>query len=432
MWKFIAILLTGILTSFFFFPFEFSFLPGVNVKMMLAALGVVILGLRMAKGQDATINHDFFVLSIFAICVSLVGFFSITWNNTVDYAYATYFVSMWVWLSAAYVICTLIREVHGYVSIVLLAKYLTVVCVFQCFAALIIDNNPNIKNFIDTYIEQEQSFLTSVKRLYGVGARLDVAGSRFSAVLVLLMYLIIDKMESLSQRTLIGFVISFFVIAIVGNMIARTTTVGLVLAILYLVKILIFNSNLSLKSRRIIISSIFVALLIFIPLSIYLYNESPFFYKQFRFAFEGFFSLVEKGEWDVGSNEKLKTMIVFPETLKTWIIGDGYFSSPRETDPYFIGKIVGGYYMGTDVGYLRFIFYSGIIGLIAMASFILKAGLICIRKFQEYKLLFIMLLAVNFIVWFKVSTDIFLVFALFLMISKEENEACDNRLKLVQ
>ena len=56
-------------------------------------------------------------------------------------------------------------------------------------------------------------------------------------------------------------------------------------------------------------------------------------------------------------------MYVFPDNLKTWLIGDGYFSNPYNIDPYFTGRFVGGYYMSTDVGYLRFIFYSGLVGI---------------------------------------------------------------------
>ena len=92
-----------------------------------------------------------------------------------------------------------------------------------------------------------------------------------------------------------------------------------------------------------------------------------------QFAFEGFFSLVEKGRWEVSSNEILKNMYRFPESIKTWIIGDGYIENPKN-DPYFIGKLTGGYYMGTDVGYLRFIYYFGLIGLIAFIIFMVKAG----------------------------------------------------------
>ena len=43
-------------------------------------------------------------------------------------------------------------------------------------------------------------------------------------------------------------------------------------------------------------------------------------------------------------------------------------------------------------------------------------------------MMFFLILAVNMIGWLKVSTDIFLVFALFLCISKEENDAYEERM----
>ena len=109
-------------------------------------------------------------------------------------------------------------------------------------------------------------------------------------------------------------------------------------------------------------------------------------------------------------------MIVFPESLKTWIIGDGYFDNPIFTDPYFVGEVVRGYYMGTDIGYLRFIYYCGLLGLFTFSIFLYRAVVICMNIFPEKKILFIFLLSVNFICWLKVSTDIFLIFALFMMI----------------
>ena len=167
----------------------------------------------------------------------------------------------------------------------------------------------------------------------------------------------------------------------------------------------------------------FIAIiLIAIPISVYFYNTNPGTMKLFRFAFEGFFNYFEKGEWYVASNDTLSTMVVFPETFKTWLIGDGYFSNPTNTDPYFIGQVTGGYYMGTDVGYLRFIFYCGVIGLIAFSVFIIRCAHYCTKDFSDCKLLFWSICLLNFIIWLKVSTDIFLVFALFLMINTVNDE----------
>ena len=79
-------------------------------------------------------------------------------------------------------------------------------------------------------------------------------------------------------------------------------------------------------------------------------RTNPEFYELTRFAFEGFFSLAEKGEWEVASNEMLKNMIVYPDEFKTWMIGDGYFLNQRY-DPNYIGDATeGGFYMGTDIG----------------------------------------------------------------------------------
>ena len=81
-----------------------------------------------------------------------------------------------------------------------------------------------------------------------------------------------------------------------------------------------------------------------------------------------------------------------------------------------------GFYQATDVGYLRFIFYFGLLGLFLFSFFMCLSGKVCMQKFKKEKALFVLLLMVNFIVWFKVSTDIFLVFALFLVCTPENEE----------
>ena len=97
--------------------------------------------------------------------------------------------------------------------------------------------------------------------------------------------------------------------------------------------------------------------------------------------------------------------------------------NPNLTDPYYTGEYhSAGYYQLTDIGYLRFIFYSGIPGLLAMMLFIWQAGRICMQKNPHLATLFWLFLAVNFTVWFKVSTDIFLVFALFLVLDRVRPE----------
>ena len=423
--KFLAVIFTTIITSFYFFPFEFTFLPGVNTKMAMAVVGILISAYRLCVKRDTVIPKNVFIVSLLAGIVSLIGLVSITYNNTVDYAYASYLISMWVWLSAALVICTLIESVHGKLSVPLICHYLIAVSVTQCILALLIDFNPAVKNVVDTYISQDQEFLNRVERIYGIGAWLDVAGSRFSACLIMIAYLVYQAKEKLTTKQIWAYFIAYAVLVVVGNMMARTTSVGIAVSIFfYLVIIKPWNTSLSQSSLK-LLKNFLLLLMVVIPIVYVLYTTNDQFYKLFRFAFEAFFNYVEKGEFETSSTNRLQTMYVFPETLKTWIIGDGYFSKP-DTDPYYFGKLEGGYYMGTDVGYLRFIFFFGVPGLIAFASFIIYSAQTVMGKLPNYKTMFALLLLSNFIIWLKVATDLFLIFALFICVANLRMDEEEN------
>lgn len=422
MFRAVGMVLLTILTSFYFFPFEFTFLPGVNTKMAMAGVGLILVIVQLARQGRSLINKDIFNLVIMAGVVSLIGFFSVIWNDTHDYTYATYIISMLVWLAGAYVVVQAIKRFHGNVSVELICNYLVVVCLVQCLIAFAMAQYPPLKDLVDSFLGST-GFMGKMKdRMYGIGASLDVAGSRFSVILVMIVYLLY-KMATTDQKKYLGVYWGIFiVIAVIGNMISRTTTVGVIMSLAYLCYITrIYTFQMDLNMRY--MWGWFIGiLLVAISIMVYGYHTNPSFQENLRFGFEGFFSLVEKGKWDVHSNEILKNMYVFPDNLKTWIIGDGYFDNPYDAEPYYTGPKWGGFYKGTDVGYLRFIFYFGVMGLMAFSLFMYKVAQVCMNRFTAYRSLFFVILLLNFAVWFKVSTDIFLVFALFLCMSEEENQ----------
>ncbi len=431
MWKLIKIFLAGIAMSCYFFPFEFTFLPGVNTKMAMAGVGLVLFVMDLAKGRVGQLNKDGFIIAVIAALVSLCGLASVIWNGTNDYTYATYFVSMCVWLGGAYTAVKIIRWFHGYVSVELICNYLIGVCVGQCIVALMIDSIPAFKLFVDRSVVGfdfvDLDTLGRANRLYGIGAGLDVAGTRFAAVLVIISVMIGQLSGSRYKSYMWIYLVAFILISVVGNMMARTTTVGIAVSVLYWLFASMIG-ELSLKKDNLRVwKYLIISLLVLIPVLVYLYNVNEQFHDNIRFAFEGFFSLAEKGEWETNSNNILKNMIVFPDNPKTWIIGDGYIENPNGRDPYYVGPNYGGYYMGTDIGYLRFIFYFGLVGLAMFIFYFYKVAKTCVGRFPSHSTMFWLILAINMIVWLKVSTDIFLVFALFLCISKEGNDAYDKQ-----
>lgn len=418
MLRILAIILTGVLTSFYFFPFEFTFLPRANTKMIMAGVGLVILVVNMARGQRSTIDKNFFQLTLCAIIVSIAGLTSIILNNTNDYSYATYIVSMWVWLGGAYTLIQVMKRVHSSVSVVLVANYLIAVCVAQCVIAFSMDQCAPLKQFVDGFLAGGGYKGKVDGRLYGIGAALDVAGMRFAAVLTIIMSLCM-RLKPTDSKKMWLYIISFCIIVIIGNMIGRTTTVGIAIAILYALLCTIWGGK-NKNTIWLFWKYIFIVAIILVPIVVYLFNTNVVIHNNIRFAFEGFFNLWEKGEWQTNSNSILLNMFRFPDNIKTWLIGDGYMENPIALDPYFIDELTGGYYKGTDVGYCRFLFYFGLIGLCAFMYFMYRAMQICWDRFESYRIMFVLIFALNCIVWIKVSSDLFLVFALFLCVNKAD------------
>ena len=268
--------------------------------------------------------------------------------------------------------------------------------------------------FVDNQTLEESN------RLYGIGCSLDVAGTRFSCVLVIIAFLSLKIAGTEKKQWIWLYLISFFGISIVGNIIARTTIVGVGMAVLvWLIGAIAVRQA---ETRRFFISRWLAVLITAIIVCTVLYMGSPVFKDNFRFGFEGFFSLFETGKWETNSNNILKNMIVFPDNLHTWLVGDGYFDNPYYGDMNYIGPNFGGYYMATDIGYLRFIFYFGLIGLLLFCVYMVACANELMKRFPAYSWMFFCILLINFIVWMKVSTDIFVVMAIFLCLREPGKE----------
>lgn len=415
---FLSVIFNLVICSFFLFPIGFRFLPsGLNTKVLMAVLGLLFVYRDI--NSSSKIPNYYLGVFVFGTIFSCVGLFSVFFNETTDYAYAGYLISMSVWLSSAYILALSVHRAHGYISFRLIVNYLLAVCLIQCLLALLIDNNLSFKLLVDTYILHvagNTEFLNEVDRLYGIGAALDPAGVRFAAVLVLVAGVIVSYTR-ISRQALMLYAVAFLSLFALGNLISRTTTVGAFIGILLVLGHFIYT-NLSKKQSSIRILGTFVAsaILVFV-LGFIVYINFEDMQGLIRYGFEAFFNYVEKGKFSTGSTDQLNTMWVFPDNLKTWIIGDGWFNDPYSND----------WYMFTDIGYLRFIFYCGLVGLSFFTIFFIYVTYVLGQRYPEQKIVFYLLLLLGFAVWIKVSTDLFQFYALFLVVATmphfiDENE----------
>lgn len=390
----------GILVSLYLFPVGFSFLPpSVNSKMILAVLGSILFLVNNVKLTELKINYQV-VFSIFIASIfSLISFYSTDYNITTDYSYSTYIVSFFVWLSGAYSISSLFRVFYKEFTFRDLSLYLVAVCTIQCFLALMIDKIPTVQILVDSVFVQGQDFMREVDRLYGIGASLDPAGVRFSVVLIITANLLINDQDVRTNKLTYFFVLlCFFIIGVIGNMISRTTIIGFGMGFFYIVLFSdIFRVNIKYNSLQSALIFMFIlAVIIFV--SLYIYNNSEDYRESMRFAFEGFFNWYEKGEWRTSSTDKLNNeMWVWPQDTKTWIIGSGHFDN---------------YYYSTDIGYCRFILYSGLLGFGTFAFLFVYNSLLFMYKVPTYRIMFFLFGVLQFIIWVKVATDIFFIYAL--------------------
>lgn len=410
--RIILIIIVTIICSCYYFPIELRAMPGVNSKMVVAALGLLVFVWNHVKHHTPAIRQEMLPVLLWGLLFSLSSYFSVVYNSTSDFVYATYFVSMCVWLGGAYFVVSLLRWMYGQVTLKVVFTYLALTCAMQCVLAVVIDNIPAFAVLVDNiFVQPDLEYFEKNPRLYGIGASFDTAGIRFSCVLLSTAYLI-KNASSHAQKNF--YIVLFLIIGSIGNMISRTTIVGLAVACVYLIltstswlKAQITSKNIA----RFVGACAILGCLIYA--GNYLYSHSPGFQKAFDYGFEGFINLYQTGTFSTHSSDLLVQSLgyILPDNAKTWLIGDGYFADPNDPSAF---------YMGTDMGYIRLIFYCGLLGLAFFLVYFFCCTYVLCKREKNLTLFFICLLIVQFIVWIKIPTDIFCFYALVLLADGEK------------
>ena len=230
---------------------------------------------------------------------------------------------------------------------------------------------------------------------------------RFSVVLVLIAHQLSTDERIINNIALsLFYLISFAVIVIIGSIIARTTWVGAIAGLFYMI---VHNLRLNrgvMKRSQIRYWALFIGITFFsVLICVMLYRMSPEYRNNLRFGFEGFFNWVETGVFRTDSTDKLnRIMWVWPNDTRSWILGKGLFDN---------------WVFGTDIGYCRFTLYCGLVGLILFSLFFVYNSFSLIRRFPNVTFFALMLLALTFVVWLKVATDLFFIYALLFWLPEE-------------
>lgn len=387
--------------SFYFFPFSFPFLPqSINTKVIMAAFGLLAFTFDSIRTRGIYLSEPVMFATLLAAVFSVWCLFSVTIANTFNTEYAHYLVSFATWMAGAYGVYAALRIIYDKVDLEILTRYLALAGVFQCIMAVLIDNFGFVEFLVDRIMYQENDYYKVHDRMYGLGAALDPAGVRFSVILVMIAHQFSTN-PNVRNKTLFQAtdLIAFAIITIIGAVISRTTVLGAGMGMLYIIIALFRMRKGGFVTTR-MMRAFFWFLIVMtgiIGTAVYFYQHSDTFQGYLRFGFEAFFNWVETGEFSTNSTDILETMWVWPTDTQTWLIGRGTF---------------GVFENDSDIGYCNFVLYCGLIGMIIYSFFFLYCHIVQNRKFRSFGIPSLMLVAITFIVWVKVTTDIFFIDAL--------------------
>ena len=396
--------------SFYMFPFMFTFLPSeiFNTKNLMAGFGVVVFVFDSIRKRSMMFSDYTLISLMLASLFSVWCLFSVTRANTYEMDYANYVQSFIIWLAGAYGVCFLLRARYNEVNLELVTRYLALVGVFQCVTAVMVDNFSFAESLVDKIMYQPGDYYKVNHRMYGLGAALDPGGIRFSVIQIMIAHDFAANEKVRNNRPLQALdLIAFAIILIIGSVISRTTLVGSALGIAYMIIGILRMRRGGFVTTKMIQSFFwfFMVLAGIIAFAIYFYRSSETFQEYLRFGFEAFFNWVETGDFHTSSTDILtQEMWIWPSDMETWIVGRGTY---------------GVFENNTDIGYCNFTFYCGLVGVVIFSIFFLYCHFVMNSKFRHFHLVAWLLVALTFIVWFKVTTDIFFIDALLFCIDPD-------------
>lgn len=308
--------------------------------MLIGGCGVIYCLFKYGIKTDKTII-DYIKISI---PIVLCSFVSMLYNSTNDFWMIQFLLLNIIYIIGGFFLIDVfkITDVYKIAKIFIYCVLANIIIalmglVFSPISDVILGMQADL-NSSKAGVYQMQEFKS---RAIGFGIGNFFTGGIINAIgLIFLCFLYKDK-----KINLLKFLILLVLIFFLGCFIARTTIIGLIGVLIFLFPL--HKNFAKIFYLAIIPCVLYVSFLIFksiAPEGIYL-----------DWAFELFYSMGSSDEVGTSSSDTLIEMYANtrPKSLKTWIIGDGMFFDR-----------FGAYYMHTDIGYFRIIFYFGIIGLL--------------------------------------------------------------------
>lgn len=373
--------LLGTFLAFFtyLYPVDFNFLP-VDTGRILYLFGFMyVLFFKAAK-----ISYKVYrVLSLSFLLLFASFSATIVCNNAYDFSFSLKVTAIIFYAFGAILTVDLMKKYIKGFSVYVVLEWLVYAAVVQAILSLVVFFVPAAKDLYFAFTRQphETVELHAAYRLIAISKfQYANAAVMYGLAMFAAITLAFCNQSKLYKNKAI-YSISLLLIIIAGVLSARTFFLMLALAFCYYAYLLWHQKGFFKALGKILFILVLgVACVVFV----FFFFEGSEYRRTYQWAFEGFINLAENGNLGTSSTSKLQSMYIYPEQLKTWLVGDGKMVDGE-----------GNFYMHTDAGYIRHIFYWGILGSIlfysvqyAYYSLVLKSSDLWLMK-RFYMLLFV-------------------------------------------
>ncbi len=326
-------------------------------------------------------------------------FITIIINLSTEMVYVTGFISLVLYFFMAYLGAVGFYKIYGEVTPRILLKYFVAIAVIHVCISLAMFANSSLNDILMSLLKKSQREEDALERtlgsrLQGFGATFYTSGLINGFILIMISVgLYHEKYSVLSKAVLY---LSFIIILAIGTMIARTIMVGAALGILIILASVLRSRKELFENMMLFIFTITFA--VFVG-SYYIVSSGIDFEAISEFGFE-YLSKFAEGDTSSHSTDSMLDMYnTIPDNLKTWMFGDGRWQEE------------GHYYMNVDIGYLRNVFYFGLLGSIFLYIYnfvTLKTVIYRKRLFENYSFLLVLVLFIyTMLINLKGTIDLF-------------------------
>lgn len=345
-----------------FYPPNTIFLP-FPLRIISSAIGIGLILLEVLRNIDKGIfiNKRLLVLFLPFVLTSILSIVTMNINGTNDRQFLLYFTTVILMLTGGYTCYRWAKNCYrDGLSFSILAYYVAGVTVIQLMISVGMYFSSPFMNFLFGMLRTggfDQVHNASAGRFLGFGvAYMNLGVANGVGFMMIVLLLKNADIYGIGGKTRIQLIVWYICLVILGAMQARTTLICALISLCFLAFSTVkFNWNLLKSGLMRILGIAVVCTLAVLFMVLYFPDFVASQTDTLNYGFEMFLSYSEGKGLRTSSSDAMSEMLTrWPTSERGWIIGDGIFTMPNGT-----------FYMATDIGFARLIFYFGIFGLAA-------------------------------------------------------------------